>query len=330
MRKGLKKVIAIVATAAMTMSIGMPAFANVPIEKNADDYTLGEIQGWVVEYFAKEEIPMQLGTDAYYEYVVDQLISGTDEKLKQHPQYDLIHAYMTEYKLECDKAYMMAEEMPAVAKMSAETNVTFHGNKEFLGQTIGEIKEEVKEQNDVAMPLATNAVYSYNGTAAANYALRYAVVANDDYPYYAKGDCTNFVSQCLVAGGMSMTGTPSDYGVTSSTTLWHCKPFYLSDGYVTFGATTAWTLVTDFKTYMERIGADTTEYSSIASVAQNCAVGDIVQLTDKTTGKPHHSIIISSKYSNDFGYCGHTRARENDKASEYIDMTSNNLLLYKE
>ena len=79
MRKGLKKVIAIVATAAMTMSIGMPAFANVPIEKNADDYTLGEIQGWVVEYFAKEEIPMQLGTDAYYEYVVDQLISGTDE-----------------------------------------------------------------------------------------------------------------------------------------------------------------------------------------------------------------------------------------------------------
>lgn len=330
MKKGLRKLAAMALTATMVMSAGMPAFANLPAEKNVDDYTLGEIQGWVVEYFAKEEIPMQLGTDEYYDYVVNQLISGTDEKLKQHPQYDLIHAYMTEYKLECDKAYMMDEMVSATAELSTAEEAVFYDEKDFLGQTIGEIKESVEKQNDVAIPLAVNATYSYNGTAAANYALQYAVIANNDYPYYGRGDCTNFVSQCLVAGGMSMTGTPSDYGVTSSTTLWHCKPFYLSDGYVTFGATTAWTLVTDFRTYMERIGADTTEYSSIASVARNCAVGDIVQLTDKTTGKPHHSIIISSKSSTDFGYCGHTKAREDDSALQNIDMTSNNLLLYKD
>jgi hypothetical protein len=51
----------------------------------------------------------------------------------------------------------------------------------------------------------------YNRVAAANYSIKYALVPNNEYKYYKSideggGDCTNFVSQCLKAGG-----APRDY-----------------------------------------------------------------------------------------------------------------------
>ena len=49
----------------------------------------------------------------------------------------------------------------------------------------------------------------YNGRVAANYAMKYALVPNKAYKYFQLinengGDCTNFVSQCLRAGGAPM------------------------------------------------------------------------------------------------------------------------------
>ncbi|PKM52378.1 MAG: methylase [Firmicutes bacterium HGW-Firmicutes-7] len=41
----------------------------------------------------------------------------------------------------------------------------------------------------------------YNRTKAVNYAVQYGMKANPRYPYYKGDDCTNFVSQCLQAGG---------------------------------------------------------------------------------------------------------------------------------
>lgn len=49
----------------------------------------------------------------------------------------------------------------------------------------------------------------YNRVAVVNYAIKYALVPNSEYKYYHSnndggGDCTNFVSQCLKAGGAPM------------------------------------------------------------------------------------------------------------------------------
>lgn len=59
--------------------------------------------------------------------------------------------------------------------------------------------------------LAVEAPYvqvSYNRTDSTNYALDYYNSINPDYPdlHSLGGDCANFVSQCLFAGGKSMTG----------------------------------------------------------------------------------------------------------------------------
>ena len=49
----------------------------------------------------------------------------------------------------------------------------------------------------------------YNRIGAVNYAIKYALQPNKEYKYFQSinedgGDCTNFVSQCLKAGGASM------------------------------------------------------------------------------------------------------------------------------
>ena len=49
----------------------------------------------------------------------------------------------------------------------------------------------------------------YDRQSAANYAMQYALVPNKKYKFYEfvngnGGDCTNFVSQCLRAGGAQM------------------------------------------------------------------------------------------------------------------------------
>lgn len=59
---------------------------------------------------------------------------------------------------------------------------------------------------------------TYNGYAAANYALRWAQARNPNYNYYAAsgGDCTNFVSQSLKAGGMEFMRVGDGWNQPSS------------------------------------------------------------------------------------------------------------------
>ncbi len=60
----------------------------------------------------------------------------------------------------------------------------------------------------------------YDGVAAAAYADRWALGANPAYPFFGgagEGDCTNFVSQAMAAGGWTMTGN----AIQTDDTFWH-------------------------------------------------------------------------------------------------------------
>ena len=60
--------------------------------------------------------------------------------------------------------------------------------------------------------------YTYNREAAKTYAQTHAEAPNTkQYPFYKDNDCTNFICQALVAGGMKMVG--SDYAKESA---WFC------------------------------------------------------------------------------------------------------------
>lgn len=59
-----------------------------------------------------------------------------------------------------------------------------------------------------------SAAFAYNGAAAAAYADAYWQTYNPAWPSFANsgGDCTNFVSQALYAGGISMRPSPTFSG----------------------------------------------------------------------------------------------------------------------
>jgi cell wall-associated NlpC family hydrolase len=65
-----------------------------------------------------------------------------------------------------------------------------------------------------AAPVSAATSTGYNGTAAAQYADTYWNSYNRAYPSFANkgGDCTNFVSQALYAGGIKMRTSPTYSG----------------------------------------------------------------------------------------------------------------------
>jgi hypothetical protein len=76
---------------------------------------------------------------------------------------------------------------------------------------------------------------TYNRTRVRNYALRWAEDRNPDYPDYSRGggDCTNFASQCMRAGGFPM-------GLRSGVWSWWGS---------SLGSGKPWRVVADFQRY---------------------------------------------------------------------------------
>ena len=124
----------------------------------------------------------------------------------------------------------------------------------------------------------------YSRENAVAYARRWALSRNPLYPDFAGigGDCTNFVSQCLLAGSCAENFTP-DYG-------W----YYLSQK----DRAPAWTSVEylyDFLTrapYFEAENGGTGPYGTEIPPEQ-AREGDVVQLADRA-GDFYHSLLVSA------------------------------------
>lgn len=126
------------------------------------------------------------------------------------------------------------------------------------------------------MPLA---VKSYNRRAAAAYANRWAYFRNPEFYDFSKlgGDCTNFASQCLLAGGAVMNYTPT-FG-------W----YYVSAD----DRAPAWTGVEylyNFLTSNEGVGPFATD-SDITRVRP----GDLIQLwlANENQQRFHHTPVVT-------------------------------------
>ena len=130
---------------------------NVP-KGASKDVSLGQIQDVFIDYIDEKEISIQIGTDEYYEYIIDQLLDHNDKELMNHPKYKLIHAYMVEYKVAYDDYLLIKEgtisdnyqkesiteilNSNSCLKWDKETGeIAFSVSDEFLSQTINEIAE---------------------------------------------------------------------------------------------------------------------------------------------------------------------------------------------
>lgn len=342
----MKKTISLILTIAMILSI-VPTSAFAAEDDTYFDYsdvTLGEIQEIFHEYLECESFQLTPGTEAYYAYIVDQLLNRSDVNLKKHESYDLIHSYMVEYKLAYEDYLLCNDNLTSnnynadVVTAISETNtcvtynedareVKFDITTEFLSQTIGDIASSNQMKQRTAEKSVISATsYSYSGSDAATYAKQYANDYNDAYPSYS-ADCTNYVSQCLYAGGITMDGSSTSVGTYESTTDWYCIYIKSVLWIRKYAVTTSWIRVSDFSSFMSSIATKTT-HTTINSLYEACEIGDIVQLVDKNTGSAYHSIIITGRDSTSAYYSGHSNDRKDVDIEDTLDENSDNFILF--
>lgn len=136
----------------------------------------------------------------------------------------------------------------------------------------------------------------YNRAFAVEYARRWALSRNPLFPDFAGigGDCTNFVSQCLLAGTCIMNYTP-DFG-------W----YYISPT----DRAPAWTSVEylyDFLVGAPDFAAENGGVGPLGRPVTRRAVmpGDVIQLADNA-GDYYHSVIVTEVSRDEILVCAHS------------------------
>lgn len=153
----MKKVLAILVVFSLIIaSATMSVFAadTGSDEAGIDNVSLGQIQDIFVDYLDERGLSLEPGTTEYYNYVLEQLLDHSDTELCNHDNYDLIHAYMAEYKLAYEDYLLCSSDTaPLNADILADVNdciveddnsqeIDFVLSENFLSKTIGDIIAE--------------------------------------------------------------------------------------------------------------------------------------------------------------------------------------------
>jgi outer membrane protein OmpA-like peptidoglycan-associated protein len=138
---------------------------------------------------------------------------------------------------------------------------------------------------------------TFNRLAAAGYAIRWALGNNPVFPVYANtpgagnNDCTNFVSQVMLAGGWTVVP-----GGKRDPTAWWSSPDESS---------WTWAAANNFGDFIKR-----------SHRASNCTrdeldLGDIVQDIHPGNDVPHHTMVVSQKLGTKIYLSYHSRNTRN-------------------
>ncbi|MBR0131995.1 MAG: amidase domain-containing protein [Lachnospiraceae bacterium] len=186
---------------------------------------------------------------------------------------------------------------------------------------------------------------TYSGQSVAQYANTWADSHNPNYPLYSNGDCTNFSSQCIVAGGFPTITLPDDvvtydmlggsyksYAYFSNQKYTKTKKylFVIKKKKTDFVGTTPWTCAGEpngsffgFFNYVSYKGlipiSFTTNSNNIDSLCLYACIGDVIQLQSKgaKAGDTYHSMVVvgktydSKSKTYDIKLSAHSSARKN-------------------
>ena len=334
----------------MLLFVSTSAFAET---KAYETYTLGEIQNILESYLDCRGEYFYEDPEAMYEYAVDVLLGSEEYEIEATDNFALIKEYLVQYKLVYEdylycSHFLEQGDLETAATMADKCNCIYYDAQkniasfELSGQFLETTIEDIVERNKCMYETTNNAYInnvmaanaSYSGSTAASYAQRYAKNYNKAaYPSYSiisGGDCTNFVSQCLFAGGIPKVGSKTTEGVYSSTTQWYCictyDPGYQSGNGREYAVSTSWIRAIDFNAYMTSVAKSKSVKSSESALNSSCSVGDIVQLLSDA-GTPYHSVIISQKTTSGAKYCGHTYDKLNEPIST-IFSDANKVVLF--
>lgn len=139
----------------------------------------------------------------------------------------------------------------------------------------------------------------YNRVAASEYAQKWALSANPKFYHFGGigGDCTNFISQCLLAGGATMNYSPLGW-------------FYISSS----NRSASWTSVQYLQEFLLS-GKSVGPFAKVEDI-QNLQVGDLIQLRQNPTHF-NHTVIITKISRGEIYVCAHSNDALNKPLSAY-------------
>lgn len=159
---------------------------------------------------------------------------------------------------------------------------------------------------------------SYDAWDAVCYANNHATNYNRDYPNWGisgyGGDCANFVSQCLYAGGKNMRGSNA-----SDFSCW----FSYGTANSTSQVSSTWRGADAFRNYWQDHATSYKKFTSVSSKSWDYGYkGDAVSLLNKNGRAVHTMIIVGSNNNPDFTLAAHS-GDTNDASLDY-KMTNGN------
>lgn len=157
---------------------------------------------------------------------------------------------------------------------------------------------------------------TYRSLDAVSYAKEYYDTYNTAYPDWTSygGDCANFISQCLYAGGKSMKGTPGSSTAAQNWSNW----FSTGSSCNTSNVSSTWRGANAFRNYWQ---SNANGYSTFSSVDSSSFIygytGDAVSLLNNNSAY-HTLIIVGYDFANkDFIVSAHTGNTITAKLSDY-------------
>lgn len=158
---------------------------------------------------------------------------------------------------------------------------------------------------------------SYNSSNAVAYAEKYYRNYNSSYPDWTSygGDCANFISQCLYAGGKSMKGTPGTSTAAQNWSNWFSKGSSCN----TSNVSSTWRGANAFKSYWQSKASGYSTFSSVNSSCYNYGfMGDAVSMLNSNGSAYHTLMIVGYDTSNrDFIVAAHTSDTKTAHLSDY-------------
>ena len=144
-------------------------------------------------------------------------------------------------------------------------------------------------------------VKGYDRGLAVEYAVRWAEGKNPAFGYFGGigGDCTNFISQCLLAGGGVMN---FDY-----VRGWYFRS--MTD------RSPSWTSVAYLQSFLLRTGGGVGPFAEVCGLGE-VEIGDIIQLRQNKTHF-NHSLIVSKIVGGEIYVCAHSNDVLNRPLSSY-------------
>ncbi|MCB6993889.1 amidase domain-containing protein [bacterium 210820-DFI.6.37] len=313
-KKKMKKPVII--TLIVTLILSMTSIGVYANDESEPCETIESIEQEVENYLAEQRPEIEVGSESYIEYLFDLLTFEDDDILAESEYYEQIKIYASEYLSQLNNPDTTEE---SVANGETIIELTDEEKAKTIDSVIDEAKTEdaILEEISIIKDPIYSTQASYSDSKAVNYAKKYGNSYNSQYNKYS-ADCTNFVSQCVKAGGKSMT-KPSTIptGVKDTTKYWYSVRYLTGNNEMHYNwkESSSFIRVSDFYTYWKNKGITTASYSTKTKLQNGAAIGDVVQLKNGN-GKWYHSIIITGGSKGNRTYSGHSNNCVNKQVSK--------------